>query len=71
MDRSWMRDDRLRAEYKYRVKEFLQFAESNAEKSLHALFLCPCVCCANKEPKHSKKEIMDHITCLWICQSYT
>ena len=71
MDRSWMRANRLSDEYEHGVKEFLRFAESNAEKSLHALFLCSCVRCANKEPKLSKKEIMDHLICVGICQSYT
>ena len=71
MDRSWMRANRLSDEYEHGVMEFLQFAESNADKSLPTLFLCPCVRCANKEPKRSKKEIMDHLICVGICQSYT
>ncbi|XP_058740867.1 uncharacterized protein LOC131613194 [Vicia villosa] len=82
MDHSWMRANRLSAEYEHGVMEFLQFAEcnakkdlpppkSNAEKSLPTLFLCPCVRCANQEPKLSKKEIMDHLICEGICQSYT
>ncbi|XP_058764498.1 uncharacterized protein LOC131637949 [Vicia villosa] len=82
MDRSWMRANRLSAEYEHGVMEFLQFAESNAKKylpppkssaeeSLPTLILCLCVRCANKEPKLSKKEIMNHLICKGICQSYT
>ncbi|CAK8571581.1 unnamed protein product [Lathyrus sativus] len=37
----------------------------------HVLFLCPCVRCANEEPKLYKKEIRDHLICEGICQSYT
>ncbi|CAK8541326.1 unnamed protein product [Lathyrus sativus] len=82
MNRSWMRANRLSFEYEQGVMEFLELAESNAkknlappksdaEKSLHLLFLCPCVRCANHEPKLNKKEIMDHLICHGICQSYT
>ncbi|XP_058784039.1 uncharacterized protein LOC131658801 [Vicia villosa] len=82
MDRSWMRVNRLSAEYKHGVMEFLQFAKSNAKKdlppsksnaeeSLPTFFLCPCVRCANQEPKPGKKEIMDYLICKGICQSYT
>ena len=66
-----MRANRLSDEYEHGVMEFLQFAESNADKSLPTVFLCPCIRCANKEPKRSKKEIMDHLICVGICQSYT
>jgi hypothetical protein len=80
MDRSWMRASRLSDEYEHGVKEFLQFAESNAikelpppksnvEKSLPVLFLCPCIRCVNRKPKLNKKEIMDHLICEGICQS--
>ncbi|GAU38745.1 hypothetical protein TSUD_158760 [Trifolium subterraneum] len=74
MDRSWMKANRLSAEYKQGVMEFLQFAEKNIpppEKEIPPLFLCPCVFCANKEPKRNKKEIMNHLICDWICQTYT
>jgi hypothetical protein len=82
MDRSWMRASRLSDEYQHGVKEFLQFAESNAikelpppksnvEKSLPVLFLCPCIRCVNRKPKLNKKEIMDHLICEGICQYYT
>ncbi|XP_058784274.1 uncharacterized protein LOC131659049 [Vicia villosa] len=82
MDRNWMRANRLSAEYEHGVMKFLQFAESNAKKdlpppksnaeeSLPTLILCPCVRCANQEPKVSKKEIMNHLICEGICQSYT
>ncbi|XP_058776944.1 uncharacterized protein LOC131651292 [Vicia villosa] len=82
MDRSWMRANRLSDEYEHGVMEFLEFAESNAKKDFHppksnaedshpTLFLCPCVRCANRESKLSKKEIMDHLICQGICQSYT
>ncbi|CAK8561831.1 unnamed protein product [Lathyrus sativus] len=82
MNRSWMRANRLSFEYEHGVMEFLELPKSNAkknlappksdvEKSLHLLFLCPCVRCANHEPKLNKKEIMDHLICHGICQSYT
>ncbi|CAK8535450.1 unnamed protein product [Lathyrus sativus] len=82
MNHSWMRVNRLSVEYEHEVMEFLEFAESNAkkvfappksdaEKSIHLLFLCPCVRCTNHEPKYNKKEITDHLICHGICQSYT
>ncbi|XP_045831587.1 uncharacterized protein LOC123922980 [Trifolium pratense] len=76
MDRSWMRANRLSTEYRHGVMEFLQFAESNAElerppPEFPPLFLCPCINCANKEPKRTKKEIMNHLICDGICQNYT
>ncbi|XP_058746192.1 uncharacterized protein LOC131619068 [Vicia villosa] len=82
MDRSWMRVNRLSDEYEHGVMEFLEFAESNAKKDLPppksnaedshpTLFFCPCVRCANKEPKLSKKKIIDHLICEGICQNYT
>ncbi|XP_045791642.1 uncharacterized protein LOC123886360 [Trifolium pratense] len=76
MDRSWMRANRLSTEYRHGVMEFLQFAESNAElerppPEFPPLFLCPCINCANKEPKRTKKGIMNHLICDGICQNYT
>ncbi|CAK8534997.1 unnamed protein product [Lathyrus sativus] len=80
MNRSWMRANRLSFEYEQGVMEFLELAESNAkkilappksdaEKSLHLLFLCPCVRCANHEPKLNKKEIMNHL--IYLSKLYT
>ncbi|CAK8567798.1 unnamed protein product [Lathyrus sativus] len=82
MNRSWMRANRLSAEYENGVMKFLQFDErnakknlpppkSNAEKSNHLLYLCSCVLCENQEPKLNKKEIMDRLIYEGICQSYT
>ncbi|CAJ2636791.1 unnamed protein product [Trifolium pratense] len=76
MDRSWMRANRLSTEYRHGVMEFLQFAESNAKlerppPEFPPLFLCPCIFCANKERKRTKKEIMNHLICDGICQNYT
>jgi hypothetical protein len=73
-----MRASRLSAEYRDGVMEFLEFAEknipppkSNTEKEIPPLFLCPCIFCANKEPKRNKKEIKNHLICEGICQNYT
>ncbi|XP_058775142.1 uncharacterized protein LOC131649398 [Vicia villosa] len=82
MDRSWMRANRISAEYEHGVMEYLQFDESNAKKdlpppkssaeeSLLTLILCSCVRYANQKPKLSKKEIMNHLICKGFCQSYT
>ncbi|KAK2357161.1 hypothetical protein QL285_094460 [Trifolium repens] len=78
MDCSWMKAYRLSPEYERGVMEFQQFAEenllppkSNAEENLPPLFLCPCVFCANQEPKLNKEEIKGHLICDGICQNYT
>jgi len=77
-----MRANRLSEEFDNGVIEFLQFAEQNLLNN-DALFPCPCVSCANREPNITKEEITSGIKTnvgkgpnnflFWngICQTYT
>lgn len=59
IDRSWM----------IYMVEFLQFDERSHPKN-NEFFYCPCVCCVISK-KHGKEEILNHLFCDGIYQSYT
>jgi hypothetical protein len=69
MDRSWIKANRLSAEYEKGMDEFFQYAREKLSNNIR--FYCPCVKCLNRKPQLLEEEIRDHLVCEGICQSYT
>ncbi|XP_058725960.1 uncharacterized protein LOC131597270 [Vicia villosa] len=69
MDRSWMKANRLGAEYDKGMEKFFQYAREKLPNNNK--FYCPCVKCLNREPPLLIDEIRNHLVCEGICKSYT
>ena len=69
MDRTWINAKRMSDEYINGVKEFLDFAERNANDE-SGMFYCPCVECLN-QTRLSAEDIYLHLICEGFCKSYT
>ncbi|CAK8562299.1 unnamed protein product [Lathyrus sativus] len=69
MDRSWMKANRLGAEYDKGMEAFFQYAREKLPNN--NMFYCPCVNCLNRELPLLIDEIRNHLVCEGICQSYT
>jgi len=72
MDRDWINFVLISDEYKRGVKEFIQFAQHNANSSGHdgVNFRCMCVNCLNKRRLDVNK-IREHLQCDGFLRSYT
>ena len=70
MDRSWMKANRVSAEFTKGMNEFFQYACEKLPNN-NGKLRCPCVNCLNRLPQLLISEIRNHLVCDGICETYT
>ncbi|KAK2426682.1 hypothetical protein QL285_025325 [Trifolium repens] len=70
MDRSWMKANRVSAEFRKGMNEFFQYACEKLPNN-NGKLRCPCVNCLNRLPQLLISEIKNHLVCDGICETYT